>query len=122
MHATHHRWHDIAPEQITSHIARRYITGDGVTVAHFALTKDGVVPRHAHSNEQISCVLSGKVQYVLDDQTFIVSTGELFQIPGNVAHEVTALEDSIVLDVFDPIRQDWLDRTDTYFTSGSNKS
>jgi hypothetical protein len=43
---TLHRWNDIAPEQITSHISRRYVTGDGVPVARFALTKGGVVPKH----------------------------------------------------------------------------
>jgi hypothetical protein len=37
------------------------------------------------------------------------------QIPGGVPHEVAVLEDTIVIDVFQPIRQDWLDRTDTYF-------
>jgi quercetin dioxygenase-like cupin family protein len=120
MSATLHRWDDIAPEQITSHISRRFITGDGVTIAHFALTKDGVVPRHSHPNEQISYVLSGKLRYQFDDQTFVVGASELLQIPSNAAHEVTALEDSIVVDVFDPIRQDWLDRTDTYFTGTPN--
>ena len=35
------------------------------------------------------------------------------QIPGNVAHEVEVLEDTIVVDVFSPVRQDWIDKTDT---------
>jgi hypothetical protein len=38
------------------------------------------------------------------------------QIPGGIAHEVAVLEDTVVLDVFSPVRQDWLDGTDTYFT------
>jgi quercetin dioxygenase-like cupin family protein len=118
---TVHRWDDIAPEQITSHISRRYVTGDGVTVARFALTKDGVVPRHAHPNEQISCVLSGKLEFRFDDRTVVVGPGELMQIPGDVPHEVAVLEDAIVIDVFEPIRQDWLDRTDTYFTDAPTK-
>ena len=37
------------------------------------------------------------------------------QIPGFVAHEVEALEDSTALDIFSPIRQDWIDKTDDYF-------
>ena len=43
------------------------------------------------------------------------SGGEALQIPGNVAHEVEVIEDTLVIDVFSPIRQDWLDKTDNYF-------
>jgi quercetin dioxygenase-like cupin family protein len=119
MAATLHRWDAIAPEQLTSHITRRYVTGDGATVAHFMLKKGGVVPAHAHPNEQLSCVLSGKLQFRFGEETQLVGAGEVIQIPGNLAHEVTVLEDTIVLDVFTPIRQDWVDRTDTYFTGGA---
>jgi len=37
------------------------------------------------------------------------------QIPGNVPHGVDVLEDTLVIDVFSPVRQDWIDKTDTYF-------
>ena len=37
------------------------------------------------------------------------------QIPPNVPHEVEVLEDTLVFDVFSPLRQDWIDKTDTYF-------
>jgi quercetin dioxygenase-like cupin family protein len=116
---TIHRWDDIAAEQITEHISRRYVTGDGVTVARFALRKDGVVPRHSHPNEQVSCVLSGKLEFRFDERTAVVGPGEVVQIPGDVPHEVAVLEDAVVIDVFNPIRQDWIDRTDTYFTGAA---
>jgi quercetin dioxygenase-like cupin family protein len=116
---TSYRWDDVAPEQITDHISRRYITGDDMTVARFALGKGGVVPRHAHDNEQISCVVSGRLEFRFDDRTVVVGPNEVMQIPGAVPHEVAVLEDAVVIDVFHPIRQDWLDRTDTYFTNAS---
>jgi quercetin dioxygenase-like cupin family protein len=111
-----HRWNDIEPEQLTGHISRRYITADEVTVARFALAKDGVVPRHTHPNEQVSCVLSGRLEFRFDDRTVVVGPNEVMQIRANEAHEVAVLEDCIVIDVFHPIRQDWIDGTDTYFT------
>jgi quercetin dioxygenase-like cupin family protein len=119
MPATPHRWDAIAPEQITDHISRRYITGDDLTVARFALTKGGVVPRHAHDNEQISCVISGRLEFRFDDRTVVVGPNEVMQIPGGEPHEVAVLEDCIVIDVFHPVRQDWLDRTDSYFTGAA---
>jgi len=96
-------------------IARRYLTGERVTVARFELKRGGIVPRHSHVNEQVSCVLSGALAFRFDDRELVARAGDVIQIPGGAAHEVTVLEDAVVLDVFSPIRQDWLDRTDTYF-------
>jgi quercetin dioxygenase-like cupin family protein len=111
----HHRWSDIAPEQINANISRQYITGDRVTIARFELKRGGIVPRHAHENEQVSLVLSGALLFKIDGRDIKVSGGEALQIPGNVAHQVEVLEDTLVVDVFSPIRQDWLDKTDDYF-------
>ena len=102
-------------ERLTESIGRRYLTGDRVTVARFELTRGGVVPRHAHENEQVSCVLSGTLKFTFDGDEVLVGAGEVMQIPGGVAHEVTVVEDTVVLDVFSPVRQDWIDGTDSYF-------
>src|SRR5829696_5337228 len=110
--ATLHRWSDIAPEQINPAIARQYITADRVTIARFELKRGGVVPRHAHENEQVSVVLSGALLFRIDGREVTVRAGEVMQLPGDLAHEVEVLEDTIVMDVFSPIRQDWIDKTD----------
>ena len=119
---THHRWNDIAAEQITSHISRRFVNADEVTVARFALAKDGVVPRHSHPNEQVSCIISGRLEFRFDDRTVIVGPNEVMQIPGGVPHEVKVLDDTLVIDLFHPVRQDWIDRLDTYFTAASDQA
>ena len=111
----HYRWADVPNEQITSTIARRFVTGDSVTVGRFELKQGGIVPSHAHANEQISIVLSGALRFTIGGQDTVVRAGELMQIPGNAAHQVEVLEDTIVVDVFSPVRQDWIDKTDTYF-------
>ena len=70
---------------------------------------------HAHDNEQVSVVISGALKFKIDGREILVRGGEVMQIPGNVAHEVEVLEDTLVVDVFSPVRQDWIDKTDTYF-------
>lgn len=115
MSAIHHRWADIPSEAIGPSIGRRFITGDRVTIARFELKKGGVVPKHVHANEQVSCVLSGALRFDLDGREVIVRAGEVIQIPGDVEHAVDVLEDAVVMDVFSPIRQDWIDGTDHYF-------
>jgi quercetin dioxygenase-like cupin family protein len=110
-----HRWSDIAVESITPAIDRKFITTERVTLANFQLKAGGVVPRHAHEQEQLSYVVSGALKFVMEGQTVVASAGDVVQIPSGLAHEVEVLEDSSVIDVFAPVRQDWIDKTDTYF-------
>jgi quercetin dioxygenase-like cupin family protein len=112
---SHHRWADVPSEQINESITRRFITGDSLTVGRFELKKGGVVPAHSHANEQISIVISGALLFRIDGRETIVKAGEVMQIPGHVAHEVEVVEDTLVVDVFSPVRQDWIDKTDNYF-------
>jgi len=111
----HLRWNDISNEPIRPHIRRRYISGERVTIARFELAAGGIVPRHAHDQEQFTTVLSGRLKFVVDGQEIVVGPGEVAQIPGWVEHEVHVLEDAVVIDVFSPVRQDWIDKTDDYF-------
>jgi len=110
-----HRWNDIAPEQINASIVRQFITAERVTIARFELSRGGVVPRHAHENEQVSYIVSGALKFVFDDREVVVRGGELIQIPPNVPHAAEVVEDCVAIDVFSPVRQDWIDKTDTYF-------
>jgi quercetin dioxygenase-like cupin family protein len=110
-----HRWSDIPTESITPEIDRKFITADRVTLAHFQLKKGGVVPPHAHEQEQLSHVITGALRFVVNGQEMLVSAGEVIQIPSWLEHEVQVVEDTFVIDVFCPLRQDWIDKTDTYF-------
>ena len=113
--ATPHRWSDIPSEQITAAIGRRYITADRVTVARFELKRGGIVPMHSHENEQLSIVVDGALRFKINGGDVVVRGGEVMQIPPNVPHEVEVVEDTLVFDVFSPVRQDWIDKTDNYF-------
>ena len=73
------------------------------------------MPSHAHLNEQVSMVMSGVVLFRVDGRETVVKAGEVIQIPANVPHEIEVLEDALAIDVFSPVRQDWIDKTDTYF-------
>jgi quercetin dioxygenase-like cupin family protein len=110
-----HRWSEIPLEAVTSHISRKFITGDRVTVARFELKRGAVVPRHSHESEQMTCMMSGALKFTMDGSEVVVRAGEVLQIPSGLEHAAEALEDSVAMDVFSPVRQDWVDRTDDYF-------
>jgi quercetin dioxygenase-like cupin family protein len=112
--AIHSRWSDIPAEQLNPATSRRYLTGDRVTVARFELKRGGVVARHSHENEQVSCVLSGRLKFKLNGQEVLVAAGEVLQIPSWLEHEVEVIEDTVVIDVFSPVRQDWIEKRDDY--------
>jgi quercetin dioxygenase-like cupin family protein len=95
--ATHYRWQDVPSEAVNPSALRRYVTGERVTVARFELARGGLVPRHAHMNEQVSCVLSGALKFRFDGREMVVRAGEVVQIPGMMNHDVEVLEDSIVI-------------------------
>jgi quercetin dioxygenase-like cupin family protein len=113
--AAHYRWSDILSESVNAAVNRRYVTGERITVARFELARGGLVPRHAHESEQITCVLKGVLRFRFDEKEIEAGAGEIVQIPGMLHHEVEVLEDALVIDVFSPVRRDWIEKTDDYF-------
>lgn len=114
---SYYRWNDVPQEHVKADLSRRLITGERVMVASVELQRGCIVPQHAHVHEQISYVLDGCLRLVVGDagaESYDVRTGEVVVIPSNVPHAAEALENTRVLDVFSPPREDWLSRTDSY--------
>ena len=109
------RWEDLPRERVTDQIGRKVITGERVMMAHIWLDPGCVVPHHSHESEQVSWVFSGALKFIIGGETQVVRAGEVLVIPSWVAHEAVALEPTYEMDVFSPIRRDWLERTDAYF-------
>jgi len=104
-------------ERVSDTLERRLITGDRMMLAHVYLAKGCIVPKHSHMNEQLTYILEGALHFWLgEDQTeeIIVRAGEVLHIPSNLPHKAVALEDTLDVDIFDPPREDWLNKTDSY--------
>ena len=108
------RWQDEPIEALASGIGRRMLNGEAMTLAQITLAAGATVPLHEHPNEQIATVLSGRLRFLVGDRELEVAAGESALIPGGVPHRVDAVEDSVVLDVFAPRREDWLRGDDAY--------
>ena len=113
--SVHLGWNDIPPEAIGGLIERRYFNGERMTVARLDLKRTAGTRTHTHEAEELLCVLRGALKVTVEGDETIVREGELIQTRGGVPHAIEALEDTTVLAVFSPIRQDWIDKTDTYF-------
>ena len=110
-----YRWDEIAQEKVTEMISRKIVTGEREMLAQIWLKKGAIVPTHSHESEQLTYVLQGALKFSIDGEELIVREGEVLHIPSMVPHQAEALDDCFELDVFSPIRQDWLDKTDDYF-------
>lgn len=108
------RWKDIEVEPLSSMIGRQFVVGTNVMVARVLLKKGANVPLHHHHNEQITYILEGALEFLIAGERIVVRAGEVLCIPPNVPHEANALEDTVDLDIFNPPRQDWIDRDDAY--------
>ena len=115
---TKFKWSEVPKENVTPVIARQIVSGSQAMAGMITLQKDSHVPRHSHVSEQLTYVIEGALRFVIEGREILVSAGEILVIPAWVEHEATAVELTRELDIFSPIRQDWLDGTDTYFQTG----
>ena len=63
--------------------------------------------RHSHPHHQLVYVVKGAIRVDVDGKVFDVHAGDSFVVDGDVEHQASALEQSEVLDVFTPVREDY---------------
>jgi len=109
-----YNWQTVEEEQLNPRLSRRVIHTRHMTIARLRIQKDAVVPEHSHVHEQVTMVESGALKFILDGREHTVSSGQALAIPPHSPHSVEALEDSVVIDVFSPCREDWIRGDDAY--------
>ena len=107
-------WHSIPLEELNPLLQRQFVVGQEIMVARVLLKKGCVVPEHSHHNEQLTYILDGALKFWIDGREIVVHAGEVLCIPAHMPHKAEALEDTVDLDVFNPPRADWIDKTDQY--------
>jgi len=110
----HYTWDKMEKEVLSGTIARKIISGEKAMVAQVFLAKGAVVPEHRHESEQITYILKGALLFQIDGKEVLVSAGEVLRIPSYMPHAAVAIEDTLDLDIFSPVRQDWLSKDDAY--------
>ena len=111
-------WKDVEREKLNPLIDREMVVGNEVMLARVLMKKGAHVPLHQHHNEQVTYILEGALKFAIDGKEVVVRAGEVLCIPPNMPHEAWALEETIDLDVFNPPRADWLNKTDDYLRHG----
>src|SRR5271163_640956 len=110
----HIPWSSVEVEELNPLLGRHFVVGQNIMLSRVLLKKGCLVPEHSHHNEQISYVVEGALKFGIDGREIVVREGEVLLIPPNMPHSAVALEDAVSLDIFDPPRADWINKTDAY--------
>jgi quercetin dioxygenase-like cupin family protein len=110
----HYSWETVKKEVLNERMWRKVISGEKAMMAQIFIAQGGVVPLHHHESEQLSYVMEGALKFELEGKEVVVRKGEVLRIPSQVPHSAVAVGDFFGLDVFSPIRLDWLTGKDDY--------
>src|SRR5437660_109920 len=107
-------WRTIELEDLNPLLQRQFVVGQEIMMARVLLKKGCIVPEHSHHNEQLTYILDGALKFWIDGKEIVVNEGEVVCIPAHMPHKAEAMVDTVDLDIFNPPRADWINKTDQY--------
>ena len=84
------------------------VHGEKTLMVEFVLEKACQLPKHSHLHEQTGYLVTGNIQLTIGSEEYDVMPGDSWCIPGGVEHGAKIIEDSVAIEVFSPVREDYL--------------
>jgi quercetin dioxygenase-like cupin family protein len=84
------------------------VYGDRTLMVEVKFEKGAVIPSHGHPHEQTGYLISGQLDFVIDGENIIAKPGDSWNISGDVEHSATAIDETVVIEVFSPVREDYV--------------
>ena len=105
----HTDWASITVEQLDEGIQRQMVVGERVMICRLRFAPHVVTPAHDHPHEQMTLVERGRVLFTIGDEQRIAQAGDVLHFPSGTWHGATMLDEEVILvDIFSPIREDFL--------------
>jgi quercetin dioxygenase-like cupin family protein len=102
-------WSKIPVKKTAEGIERQMVVGQNVMMCRFRFAPFVITPEHSHPHEQMTLVVQGKVKFFISGEERIVSPGDVLHFPPDNRHGATMLDEEVILiDIFSPIREDFL--------------
>lgn len=108
-----YRWTDLPREEVRAGVSRTAFRGENAQMVMNWLEPGMEKKPHSHPFEQLAFILAGRVRFEIGEEVVEVGAGEVVRIPPDVVHCGEALGDTtaVNLDVFAPLRKDYLHLT-----------
>lgn len=106
--ANFQKWVALPATPVNEKINRRHVSGEKLMSVELTMAKGAVVPLHHHPHEQITHVISGKIEFEAAGDKRVMGPGEVVHVPSNLPHTATAQEATVMIEVFSPPREDFL--------------
>jgi quercetin dioxygenase-like cupin family protein len=84
------------------------VYGEGTLLAEFRLKQGSQLPRHSHPQEQTGYLIAGRIRLSIGDEALEMEPGDSWCVPSSIEHGAEILADSIAIEVFSPVREDYL--------------
>jgi quercetin dioxygenase-like cupin family protein len=84
------------------------VYGEKTLLTELRFNKGSALPAHSHPHEQTGYLIEGKLNLKIAGEVFEVHPGDSWSIPSNAEHSAEVLEDTVVVEVFSPVREDYL--------------
>jgi quercetin dioxygenase-like cupin family protein len=84
------------------------VYGDKSLLSEFRMEQGSQLPWHTHPQEQTGYLVSGRIRLSIGEETFDVEPGDSWNVPGNLQHRAEILADTLAIEVFSPVREDYL--------------
>ncbi len=98
---------NIKEKEIVPGYKARFIHSENMTIASWNIKKGYSLPEHSHQHEQLSCVTEGEFELTLNGETQVLNSGKIAVIPSNAKHSGKAITDCKIIDIFNPVREDY---------------
>ena len=96
------------------------VAGEGIMLSFLNMEEGCKVPEHSHPHEQAGLVLAGKFRFRIGSEEKVAGPGDAFIVPPNVAHAGVVVEGPArILDIFSPVREDYVDKYNKYAKTSS---
>ena len=82
--------------------------GDRTLMTEFRMRRGSTLPKHTHPHEQTGYLVSGRLRLTVGKQTVDLHPGDSWSIPAGVPHGAGILADAVAIEVFAPVRRDYL--------------
>lgn len=107
--AQHVNWDSVPVERPSEGIERQMVVGNNLMVCRFRFAANLVTPEHSHRHEQMSVVVKGRVRFFVEGEERIASPGDVLHFPPDCWHGATMMDEEVeLIDIFSPVREDFL--------------